>query len=220
MLGCLLAIFTALQSGATDPAVVADRARTERSSVQQRARAIVAREDYQKELVKSDFPMSKMHVRRVRKSGSGGGGGGLARIVMYMGIALALGLVAVWLMRFGLAGRDRRAGASGPADDDDQGASGVRATLAAAERLAATGDFAGAVRVLLHLTVLRLAAERGIDLSAAFTGRELRKMLPATVEEKNTLGLLVETVERSLFGGLSVDGPTYQRCHDALARLG
>jgi hypothetical protein len=190
-------------------------------AIAERARVIVAQDIYQKELVKSPHEPSRVPRLSLKSGGEPRNppSDAAARIILYLAIGLASGLVLVWLI--GWLVRRRQSNTSTDGETHPAGKAPVETltSLRSVESLANSGDHGAAVRGLLHLAVSFLSSERQLEPSPASTGRELERLLPRNREEKATLSLLVETVERSFFGGMSVDPQAYERCREAFARM-
>jgi hypothetical protein len=217
MLVCLTAVVTA----ALGWPIAAWPAETSREQIAERARAITAQDIYQKSLVESPAPPSRSPAWRLKRSGGSRGprDGIVTRIILYLVIGLAAGLVLVWLIGW-LVQRRRKASLPGQAAGiPGKSPSGARISLQAIERMARSGDLGAAVRGLLHLAVSFLSSRRQLEVPESSTGRELERLLPRSDGEIAALALLVETVERSFFGGLPVDQQTYERCQKAFVRM-
>ena len=84
------------------------------------------------------------------------------------------------------------------------------------EALAREGHYTEAVHLLLQLALARF--ERRLRLDRSLTSREILGR-PGLGLDRESLSLLVETVERSWFGGAVVDRDAYERCLAASRRL-
>lgn len=87
------------------------------------------------------------------------------------------------------------------------------------EELAAAGDFAGAVHVMLQFVIVHYRDVDGVPVPRSATARELLRRLPCSDEERSGLERLVDAVERSLFGGQTISQSAYQTCLGAYRGL-
>ncbi|MCA9728022.1 MAG: hypothetical protein R3E12_11370 [Candidatus Eisenbacteria bacterium] len=87
------------------------------------------------------------------------------------------------------------------------------------DALAGRGDFAAAVRELLHRVFQSLAGHRGLVLSRALTSREIIHVLDLPRDGRAALSELAGTVEHSLFGTAEVREPEFRRCRELYAQL-
>ncbi|MBI1180101.1 MAG: DUF4129 domain-containing protein [Alphaproteobacteria bacterium] len=88
-----------------------------------------------------------------------------------------------------------------------------------ADRLAALGDFAGAVRLLLHRTLEDVAERLGQYLPAAWTSREVLDRSPLPPDGRHAFDEIVRAVETSHFGGRSFGADDYARCRRSYERF-
>ena len=88
----------------------------------------------------------------------------------------------------------------------------ARALLEEADRLAAAGDFAGAVRILLHKSIEEIEGRRPQLLRPAYTSREISGLDDLPPAARTTFGHIAEVVERSFFGGRDVDAAGFAEC--------
>ena len=159
-----------------------------------------------------------------------GGGGGpislpalgaafsLARVILYVLLAVAILLVVLWFAQ--TAARRRR----GRPEDESQPVSEEEsrrkapadALLADASRLAAQGLYGEAIHVLLLVAMRQLAERSRVTLQESRTSREVARLLPLGPEARPAFAELVRSVELSLFGGLPAGPEDYER---SLARF-
>lgn len=103
------------------------------------------------------------------------------------------------------------------ADEGETGAAGQRRargiSLEDCDRLAAEGDFAGAIHALLLHWLGRLR-EGGAALPAALTSREILRRLRLAKEEQDALAVLVRLVELTHFGGRGASEDDFRQCRN------
>lgn len=92
------------------------------------------------------------------------------------------------------------------------------ALLADYDRLAAEGDYAGAVHALLLHCIARMR-ERGDSLSSSMTSREIVRRLPLEEQEREALTLLVRVTELTHFGGRGATEADFRQCRDQSRRI-
>ncbi|WP_447724120.1 DUF4129 domain-containing protein [Sphingomonas koreensis] len=90
-------------------------------------------------------------------------------------------------------------------------AGAARALLDEADRLAATGRYAEAVRLILHRSIEDIEKWRGDSLRPSLTSRDIAafESLPDTA--RTVFHSIVADVERSLFGGKALGEPDWMR---------
>lgn len=142
--------------------------------------------------------------------------GGIAKIALWLLVAVGL---ATLVGSFAAEARKhrRRHGAieaaehapSRPLNDD-------LASGESPETLASSGRYAEAAHLLLGQVLRRLSGRLALEHS--LTSREILAR-PKLASRRESLAILVETVERSWFGGSSVDRETYERCLEASRHL-
>lgn len=131
--------------------------------------------------------------------------GGGWKVLMWVAIAIiviALALAIFPAAREWLAARllrRKEAPAAKPGWAPDAGV--ARALLDEADRLAAAGRYAEAVRLILHRSIEDIEKWRGDPLRPSLTSRDIAAFdgLPDTA--RTVFGRIVADVERSLFGG-------------------
>jgi len=146
------------------------------------------------------------------------GFGGLAQVLLWLGVGVAVLLLVAAIVRSGLARRAVAAPArpvvSGPAtaavDDPER-------VLLDHERLAGSGDYAGAVHALLQQAIAVWVAG-GAVVPAHATARELLRRAGARAVPVDAFAQLVAAVERVLFGGRPADRRLYDDSRQQLQR--
>jgi len=131
----------------------------------------------------------------------------LIRVLLWIGLAVVVGLAIAWLvsrLRARTCDEEGETGTGTPAP--------LEVPLDSAERLAAAGRFAEAIHVLLLETLAALS--RAAQLAPSLTSREIvaRATLPARARE--ALAGLVLAVEVSRFGGVPAGERDYRTCLD------
>jgi len=86
------------------------------------------------------------------------------------------------------------------------------------ERLAARGDYAEAVHVLLLRSIM-LIRERGAALSTALTSREILRRAPLGDQERDAFRALVDATELTHFGGRGASEADFLRCRELFHRI-
>jgi hypothetical protein len=135
------------------------------------------------------------------------------------GIALALLAVLAFLFRETIRTRwpqlfKRKAKPPAPVDWRPDAAV-ARALLQEADKLAAAGDFAGAVRLLLHRSVEEIEGRRPRLVKPAYTAREIGALDDIPDKARATFAGIAAVVERSFFGGRGVDAEAFATCRRA-----
>lgn len=91
-------------------------------------------------------------------------------------------------------------------------------TLEDCDRLAAGGDFAGAIHALLLHWIGRLR-DRGVSFSSSMTSRELLRRLKLEEPEREALSLLVRLAELTHFGGRVASESDFRECRALYERV-
>ncbi|MDB5437774.1 MAG: hypothetical protein JWM33_201 [Caulobacteraceae bacterium] len=137
--------------------------------------------------------------------------------VMWGLLALIAALILFLVIREVIALRWSRKAKAKPAPTPDWAPdhAKAKALLQDADALAASGDYAGAARALLHRSIDDLDQRRGGVVRPSLTSRDIARLdaLPQTA--KPAFGLIAEVVERSLFGGAGVEAADFARCRAA-----
>lgn len=132
------------------------------------------------------------------------------------GLAVAaLVALAVVLARRWLAARRRRPAQAQPAWTPDRDE--AMALLEDADRLAAAGDYAGAVHLLLRRSVGQIAAARPDWIVPASTAREIAALDRLPDRARRAFALIAERVERSRFALQALAGDDWQAARAAYA---
>ena len=95
----------------------------------------------------------------------------------------------------------------------------ARLLLADADRLAASGDFAAAVHLLLLRSIQDIEQRFPRLLRPAFTSREIGRLEQIPSNAQATFAGIARVVEKSLFGGGSVDRAEFESCRTAYEHL-
>ena len=136
------------------------------------------------------------------------------------GVALGLGLVLFFIgreivrTRFPGLGRRRRPARVAPLDwRPDAGA--ARALLEEADRLAAAGEYEKAVHLILYRSIEEIEGRRPKLVKPALTSREIGALEGVPAAARAVFGHIAQVVERSFFGGRSVDAAGFAECRKA-----
>jgi hypothetical protein len=130
---------------------------------------------------------------------------------------LALAALVVILLRRWLASRRPRPAAPPPAWTPDRGE--ALALLDEADRLAAAGDYAEAVHLLLRRSVGQIAAARPEWIAPASTAREIAALAHLPEGARRAFALIAERVERSRFALRALAGEDWQAARTAYAEF-
>jgi hypothetical protein len=93
----------------------------------------------------------------------------------------------------------------------------ARALLEEADRLAAEGRYAEAVRVLLHRSIEDLERVFAMAIGPALTSREISRLPPLSDEGRSVFSGIAQAVETSLFGEQPLEATRYRACREAYA---
>ena len=88
----------------------------------------------------------------------------------------------------------------------------ARALLEEADRLAAAGNYAEAVRLILHRSIEEIEGRRPRLVRPAYTSREIGRLDDVPATARSTFMAIAEVVERSFFGGRQVDAAGFAEC--------
>jgi hypothetical protein len=91
-------------------------------------------------------------------------------------------------------------------------AGAARALLEEADRLAAAGHYADAVRLILHRSIEEIDGRRPRLVRPAYTSREIGRLDDLPTAARATFMAIAEVVERSFFGGRDVDATGFAEC--------
>ena len=190
---------------------------TDAETLKERARTILARPAYQKEMIEQDQEWGLIQGSEALESPRGMGP--LGQLLLYVGLGLMAGFVLVWLVAYSRGRGEEKAGASSSSAAPDEGGSIVPHSLQEAEALARAGRFGEAVHLLLLLAVSHLSARRKGFTPRDLTGRELLRALPGNEEERGAFRRLVAAAELYLFGGRPVSEASYRACLESYKGL-
>ena len=129
-------------------------------------------------------------------------------------ILFLLFLLFRWLDANGVFGRTR-AGAAAQAEGWRPEEAPARALLEEADRLAAEGRYAEAAHLLLFRSIEDIEARKPDLVRPALTSRDIAGAPAIPAGPRRAFGEIVLMVERSLFGGRSLDGGDWGRCRAA-----
>ncbi len=91
----------------------------------------------------------------------------------------------------------------------------ARALLADADRLAAQGQFAEAVHLLLFRSIDDIDERRPRSIKPALTSRNIAELDALPVSARPAFSRIARSVERSFFGGREVDAGDFAECRRA-----
>ena len=135
---------------------------------------------------------------------------GLAALVIYVLIRQA--------MKLRWRPRDKAEGAA-PESVWRPAPEKARLLLADADRLAASGDFAAAVHLLLLRSIQDIEERFPRLLRPAFTSREIGRLEQIPSNARVTFAGIARIVEQSLFGGGAVNKEEFARCRASYERF-
>ena len=143
--------------------------------------------------------------------------GPVLEIVFWFGLAI-VALAILWLilrevLKIRLPGRRAKPAAVEP--EWRPAASAALALLADADDLAARGRFAEAVHLLLTRSIQDIDGHIPNTVRPALTTRDIAALKRLPEAARPTFGRIARVVEASLFGGQSVDRPTFDACRAA-----
>ncbi len=152
--------------------------------------------------------------------------GPLFRLVFYLMCALAVGSIAWFVGRNLLDARFpalRRKTATGPdesvAEPYRPDVTTARSWLEEADRLAAEGRYAEAVHLLLFRSIEDIQTRRQGSVPRSLTAREIARLETLPDNARDGLAPIIQIVERSFFGGRSVDLQGWQAARDSYGRF-
>jgi hypothetical protein len=133
------------------------------------------------------------------------------------GLVLALAIVVFFIAREFVRSRwpdvfKRRARPRADPAPWRPDATAARALLEEADRLAASGAYAEAVRLILHRSIEEIEGRRPRLVRPALTSREIGGLPELPDHARATFVAIAEVVERSLFGGREVDAAGFALC--------
>lgn len=140
-------------------------------------------------------------------------------ILLAFGAGVILYIIVTAILNFRQARRNR-------AEEEHQSSplyrpSGERARilLAAVDKLADHGLFAEAVHQLLFRSIQDLTIARPNMIRRSYTSREIAGLKELTPETRTAFSFIAAEVERSHFGGRSLDRAVFLKCREAYAQL-
>jgi hypothetical protein len=184
------------------------------AELRREARAVLADSRYQRQVPAA---MPEERERDARPSGGGGSGGislptagfpVVGRAVLWVLLAAALLLVFVWIGQ-SLALR-RREPAAAEAKPDSPAPAAVETLPGDPAALAAEGRYGEAVHALLLAAIAIVSRRFRLPLPPSRTSRELLRAVPLQGPAREAFAGLVQTVERSWFGGAPVAAADYE----------
>lgn len=196
----------------------ADAHAVDSAMVRQRANEILSDPAFQKKLFLSPTQQSDVHAwgnkkLAIKKQPGVTGGLSFFTLLAWLGVGLALVLVATWIAAS--IHRKKLMDRTTNESESEQELSDEQRGLAQTKQLAALGKFLEAIHGIFLITVSRLADKRGRTISSWMTSRELTNILPTGKGERETFSRLVRTVETGLFGGRQLGRSDYEQCmHD------
>lgn len=146
----------------------------------------------------------------------------IARVALWILAAVVLIVLCFWLT--GLVPNRRARLADGGKAAPDVTADHVRRAgppdiLAEADRLAARGDYDGAIHCLLLAALERLRKGLDLPIAASLTCREVVDLTNPAAGVQAALRTLVMSVEISRFGGRAADAGVYGSCRDSFRQV-
>ena len=91
----------------------------------------------------------------------------------------------------------------------------ARALLDEADRLAAAGAYAEAVRLILHRSIEEIEGRRPRLVKPAYTAREIGRLPDIPEAARATFAGIAGVVEHSFFGGRPIDAAAFAACRRA-----
>jgi len=91
----------------------------------------------------------------------------------------------------------------------------ARALLDDADKLAAAGSYAEAVRLILHRSIEEIEGRRPRLIRPAFTAREIGRLADIPEAARATFSAIAGVVEHSFFGGREIDAAAFATCRRA-----
>lgn len=136
-------------------------------------------------------------------------GGGIALILYILGRAL-------WNFRMARLGREKD---SEEAYLYQPSEAQARILLKAVDALAAEGRYAEAVHQLLFRSVQDIGIARPNMIRRSYTSREIATLKELTPQTRDAFSLIAAEVEKSHFGGRSLDEAAFLKCRKAYAQF-
>jgi len=134
------------------------------------------------------------------------------RMIVYGVIAVAIVMIAMWLVRDLRRGSDKDAleGDEVPQPTVDQDV--IERPIGDADELARAGKYAEAIHTLLLRTLIELVRATRTRVPASLTSREILERVPLVPAARAALYQLVSTVEVTHFGDDVPSAADYDRC--------
>ena len=145
-------------------------------------------------------------------------GGPVFKAIFWIVLAIVVLSILYWLFRWieggGLAFLKRRRNAeAGPASDAWRPEEApARALLAEADSLAASGRFGEAAHLLLFRSIEEIERKRPKIVRPALTSRDIAGAPQIPAAPRTAFSRIVMAVERSLFGGRTLDAQDWTLC--------
>ena len=95
----------------------------------------------------------------------------------------------------------------------------ARALLDEADKLAAAGRYAEAVRLILHRSIEEIEGRRPRLVKPAYTAREIGRLSDIPENARDVFVGIAGVVEKSFFGGEALDAPGFAACRKAYERF-
>ena len=140
-------------------------------------------------------------------------------VLFWAGVAILAALILYFIGRE-LLRYYRRAGPEGAAAPENAPSwrppvARAKALLADADRLAAQGRFAEAVHLILFRSIDDIDTRRPRALTPALTSRDILALKEIPASPRQAFARIAALVERSFFGGRSVDANDFAECRRA-----
>lgn len=144
-------------------------------------------------------------------------GGPLLTLLFWALVGIGALFLIYRLVRFAEAKGLFGGGGGDPAEAEDwrPREAPARALLAEADRLAADGRYAEAAHLLLHRSIADIDERRPQLVRPALTSRDIAGAPALPEGPRAAFSRIVMLVERSLFGGRSLDGGDWRACRAA-----
>ena len=141
------------------------------------------------------------------------------QVLFWAAIAVLIGLILYFVARE-IIHHYRKEGAQGKAADDGipdwrPPVARARALLSDADRLAAEGQYAEAIHLLLFRSIEDIDAKRPHAVKPALTSRDILDLEALPSVARQSLSRLVTTVEWSFFGARPVGAADFSACRRA-----
>ena len=146
-----------------------------------------------------------------------------ASFLLYFALALIIVILAVHL-KLSPWSASRSRDLAPKRDGGASGAPGARSermghAAAMADDMAAAGDFAGAMHLILIESVGELRRRLAVPIAASLTSREILERAPLSGEERAALARIVSGVEISYFGTYQPGAAEYAACRGSFESL-